>query len=203
MGAALATSGRGRVYAAIGWLAGCVREGLQPPHLFSCTREFARSERGSAKSTLMVEGGHVSHHGSGCCPFLFNQSGEFTGCGGWRFAHAVSLNCAKHAGIEVHDRKLRVRSRKMCGGPESYPVPKQEEEQGQNDHDHSRDESQHAWLERSGHARQPAEDLADRGTQRRNPATHSFTQRITAFSYSMNDCQLIFRAITDEQAIPP
>ena len=68
----MAMSGRGRVYAAIGWLAGCVREGLQPPYLFSCTREFIRGERGSAKSTLIVEGGHVSYHGSGCCPFLFN-----------------------------------------------------------------------------------------------------------------------------------
>ena len=76
------------------------------------------------------------------------------------------------------------------------------EEQGQADHDHSRDESQHARLECSGHARQAAEGLAYRGTQRRNPATHSFTQRITAFSYSMNDCQLILRTITDEQAVP-
>ena len=72
VGASMAMSGRGRVYAAIGWLAGCVREGLQPPYLFSCTREFIRGERGSAKSTLIVEGGHVSYHGSGCCPFLFN-----------------------------------------------------------------------------------------------------------------------------------
>ena len=72
MVAALGTSGRGRAFAAIGWLAGCVREGLQSPHLFSCTREFVRGERGSAKSTLMVEGCHVSHHGTGGCPFLFN-----------------------------------------------------------------------------------------------------------------------------------
>ena len=162
---ALVISGRGRVYAAIDWLAGCVREGLQPPYLFSCTREFVRSERGSAKSTLMVEGGHVSHHGSGCCPFLFNQSGEFTGCGGWRLAHAVSLHRAKHAGIELHDCMLRVRCRKMRGGPKSYPVPKHEEEQGQTYHDHSRDESQHARMKRSCHAHQAAEGLTYRGTQ--------------------------------------
>ena len=54
----------------------------------------------------------------------------------------------------------------------------------------------------SGHVRQAAEGLAYRGTQQRNPSTHSFTQRITAFSYSMNDCQLILRTIVDEQAIP-
>ena len=175
MGAALATSGRGQGYTTIGWLAGYVREGLQPPYLFSCTREFIWGERGSAKSTLMVEGGHVSHHGTGCLPFLFNQSGKFTGCGGWRFVHAVSLHRAKHAGIELDDYKLRVRCPKMCGDPEPYPIPKHEEEQGQADHDHSRDESQHAWLERLGHARQPTDDLTDRGIQRRHPATHSFT----------------------------
>jgi hypothetical protein len=43
----------------------------------------------------MAEGGHVSHQGTGCLPFLFNQSGKFIGCGGWRFAHAVSLHRAK------------------------------------------------------------------------------------------------------------
>ncbi len=150
----------------------------------------------------MVESGYVSDHGTGRLAFLFNQSGKFTGCGGWKFAHAVSLHRAKHTGIELDDRKLWVRCRKMCGGPEPYPIPKHEEEQGQADHHHSRDESQHARLERSGHACQPTEDLAYRGTERRNPATHSFTQRITAFSYSMNDCQLILRAITDEQTIP-
>ena len=84
-------------------------EGLQLPYLVSCTREFARGERCSTKSSLMVEGGHVSYHGTGYLPFLFNQSGKFTGCGGWRFAHAVSLHRAKHAGIELDDYKLRVR----------------------------------------------------------------------------------------------
>ena len=110
----------------------------------------------------------------------------------------MSLHRAKHAGIELDYRNLRVRCRKMCGGPEPYPIPKHEKEHGQADHDHSRDESQHARMKRSSHVRQATENLANRGTQRRNPATHSFTQRITAFSYSMNDCQLIFRAITDE-----
>ena len=80
MVAALATSGRDRDYAAIGWLAGYVCEGLQLPYLVSCTREFARGERGSTKSSLMVEGGDVSHHGTGCLPFLFNQFDKFTGC---------------------------------------------------------------------------------------------------------------------------
>ena len=72
VGVSMAMSGRGRVYVVMGWLAGCVREGLQPSYLFSCMREFIRGERGSAKSTLIVEGGYVSHHGSGCCPLLFN-----------------------------------------------------------------------------------------------------------------------------------
>ncbi len=78
MVAALATSGQDRAYAARGWLAGDVCEGLQPPHLFSRTSEFARGERGSTKSSLMVEGGYVSHHGTGCLPFLFNQFDKFT-----------------------------------------------------------------------------------------------------------------------------
>ena len=114
----------------------------------------------------------------------------------------MSFHRAKHAGIELDDRKLRVRCRKMCACPEPYPIPKHKKEQSQADHYHSRDEFQHTKLECSGHLRQPAEGLADRAIQRRNPAAHSFTQRITAFSYSMNDCQLILRAITDEQAIP-
>ena len=198
----LAMSGRDRDYTAIGWLAGYVCEGLQLPYLVRCMREFARGERGSTKSSLMVKGGHVSHHGTGCLPFLFDQSGKFTGCGGWRFAHAVFLHRAQHAGIELDDYKLRVRCPKMCGGPKPYPIPKHEEEQGQADHDHSRDESQHARLKCSGHVCQAAEGLAYRGTQRRNPATHSFTQRITAFSYSLHDCQLILRTITHEQAVP-
>lgn len=72
VGVSMAMSGRGRVYVVMGWLAGCVREGLQPPYQLSCMREFFRGEWGSAKSTLMVEGGHVSYHGSGGGPFLFN-----------------------------------------------------------------------------------------------------------------------------------
>ena len=90
----------------------------------------------------------------------------------------------------------------MGSRPESYSIPKHEEEQGQADHHHSCREFQHAGLKRSGHMRQAAEGLVYRGADQRTPATHPFTQRITAFSYSMNDCQLILRAITYEQAIP-
>ena len=105
------------------------REGLQTPrHLFSRTRKFVRGERGSTKSSLMVEGDHISHHRTGRFPFSFNQSGKFTGCGSWRFVHPVSLHRANHASIELDDRKLLVRCRKMCGGPEPYPIPKHEEE---------------------------------------------------------------------------
>ena len=62
------------------WLTGHMCKGLQPPHLFSCTRELARSKRGSTISSLMVEGCHIRHHRTGRFPFPFNQSGKFTGC---------------------------------------------------------------------------------------------------------------------------
>jgi hypothetical protein len=78
--------------------------------------------------------------------------------------HTLSLHRAKHAGIELDDRKLGMRCPKMCGSPESYPIPKHEEEQGQADHDHSRAELQYARLKRSGHMHQAAEHPAYRGT---------------------------------------
>jgi len=76
----------------------------------------------------MIEGGHINHDGTGGSPFLFNQSGKFTGGGGWRFTHTVPFHRAKHTTIELDDRKLRARYRKMCSDPESYPIPKQKEE---------------------------------------------------------------------------
>ena len=88
----------------LGWLTGHMCKGLQPPHLFSCTRELARSKRGSTISSLMVEGCHISHHRTGRFPFPFNQSGKFTGCCRWRFAHAVSFHRAHHASIKLDDR---------------------------------------------------------------------------------------------------
>jgi hypothetical protein len=53
-------------------------------------------ERGSTKSSLMVEGSHVSHKGGpaafhSCSTSLANS----LAVAGWRFAHAVSLHRAK------------------------------------------------------------------------------------------------------------
>ena len=116
--------------AAIEWLASPVHERLQPPHLFSCTRELACGKRGSTISSLVVEGCHISYQRAGHFPFPFNQSGKFTGCGRWRFAHAVSLHHAYHAIIELDDCELRMRCRKMGGRPESDSIPKYKEKQG-------------------------------------------------------------------------
>lgn len=123
----------------------CACEGLQTPQLFSYTRKIALGERSTTESSLMVKGGHISHHGTCCLPFPFNQSGKFTSCSGWRFTHAMSLHYTEHAAIELDYHELRVRfGKKMCDGPESYPISKHEESHRQADHNRSRDESQHA-----------------------------------------------------------
>lgn len=57
----------------------------------------------------------------------------------------MSLHDTEHAAIELDYRKLRVRfGKKMCDGPEPYPIAKHEEGQGQADHNRSRDESKQA-----------------------------------------------------------
>ena len=80
----------------------------------------------------MVEGDHISHYRTGRFPFLFNQSGKFTGCSSWRLVDSVFFHRADHTGIELDNRKLLVRCRKMKmdGGPEPYPIPKHEKKYG-------------------------------------------------------------------------